>query len=184
MGSVRPSYLIVLVVVILFVVYLKVSNPYREYSTSKYWQSATVESVRDIPDEALKEGNKNGPVLMWAAIGATDPKILYALVERGSSINESDGIFKGTPLTGAAGYSKSPEIISALIKLGAEVDKTVHGGETALMVAARYNSSKGIVSKLIFHGANAQIKNASGQTALDIAKKVKNDIAIRELNGT
>ena len=181
MSNVNPIYLVALLFVVLFVAYLKISNPYREFSTSEFWQNATVHTVIEVPNEALKPGNKNGPVLMWAAIGANDPEILKALVARGAQINEADGIFKGTPLTGAAGYAKNPKMIDVLINLGADVHKTVHVGETALMIAAQLNKNSGIISTLRKHGADLDNKNESGKTALDIAKENKNETAIKEL---
>ena len=181
MSTVNPIYLIALLLVVLFVAYLKISNPYRELGTSEFWQNATLQTVIEIPDEALKPGNKNGPVLMWAAIGATDPEILKDLVARGAQVNEADGIFKGTPLTGAAAYTKYPEMIDTLIDLGADVHKTVHMGETALMIAAQFNKNPGIISTLVKHGAQLDKKNDAEQTALDLAEENKNETAIEEL---
>jgi len=181
MSNIKPIYLIFLIIAILLVIYLKLSNPYREFSTSKYWENASVRSVSKIPQEALKPGNKNGPILMWAAIGANDPDILQALVSKGADINEADGFLKGTPLTGAAGYSKHPEIIDELIRLGADIHKTVHMDETALMIAAQYNHNPGITSALIKHGSKLEAKNKLGLTSLDYAKLKNNEIAIQEL---
>ena len=181
MSSKTPIYLLILVIAIVFFAWHKISNPYRKYSTSDYWQTATVRSVEEIPDEAILEKNKNGPVLMWAAIGGSNPEVLTALVERGADINEGDGIFKGTPLTGAAGYSKNPEMIDRLIELGADINKTVWGGNTALIIAAQYNENPGITAALLRNGATRTRKNSSGKTALDVAKAVGNEIAIREL---
>ncbi len=113
MKSIKPIYLILLVVAILFVALLKITNPYREYGTMNFWQKATIESVTEIPDEALKPGNKNGPVLMWAAMASNNPDIIKALVKRGADVNEADGnIFKGTPLTGAASRASNPEVLN------------------------------------------------------------------------
>jgi ankyrin repeat protein len=179
--NIKPVYLVALALVIVFVAYLKISNPYREFSRSSFWQSATVDTVNEIPQEALEPGNKNGPVLMWAAIGGNDPEILKALVARGAQINEADGIFKGTPLTGAAGYTKNPQMIDALIDLGADIHKTVHNGETALMIAAQYNHNPGIISALLKHGADLDKKSDSGKTALDFARENSNKTAIKEL---
>ncbi len=181
MGSVKPIYIVLLLVVIALAVFIKVNNPYREYSTSQYWESATIESVNQVPDEALALGNKNGPVLMWAAMGSTDPNTIKALVERGADINESDGIFKGTPLTGAAGYSKNPEIIRELVKLGADISKKVHNNETALMVAAQYNHNPGIIEVLVSLGADTNDVNLQGKTALDLAKSSQNTTAQQSL---
>lgn len=177
MQSVNPKYIIVLVVVIALVVTLKVMNPYREYSTNQFWAAATVESVQNVPQEALEKGNKNGSVLMWAAMNTANPAILKALVERGADINEADPLFSGTPLTAAAGYSKYPEIIKELVSLGAEINKTVNNKETALMVAARYNNNAGIIETLVSLGANVNGKNSQGKTALDIAKTDNNKTA-------
>ena len=181
MLSIKSIYLVALAVVILSAVYIKISNPYRGYSTAKFWEDATIESVNEIPVKALQPGNRNGPVLMWAAIGASDTEILKALVDRGSDINESDGIFKGTPLTGAAGYSRYPAIIEELIGLGADINKRVHNDETALMIAAQYNENPGIITTLVKHGAKLDDKNNQGKTALDLAKQNKNKTAIKEL---
>lgn len=181
MSQVKPIYLIALAVVIAFLTFNKLTNPYREYSSSSFWASATLASVAEIPDEALQTGNKNGPVLMWAAIGSQNPKVLGALVDRGAAINESDVFFQGTPLTGAAGYAKNPEILKELVKLGADINKTVHNNETALMIAAQFNQNPQIISTLIDLGSRKNQKNAQGKTALDIAKKHENQIAIAEL---
>ncbi len=183
MTAIKPIYLVALVMAVLIAAYLKFSNPHREFSTSKFWENATVEIVYEIPDDALRPGNKNGPVLMWAAIGASDPDILKALVDRGAQINEADGdIFKGTPLTGAAGYTKNPQIIDTLVNLGADIHKTVNNGETALMIAAQYNQNPGIISTLLKHGARLERKSNSGKTALDLAKQNNNETAINELD--
>ncbi len=171
-----------LVAAIVFVTYIKVSNPYREFSTQKYWQSATIESVNEIPDEALKPGNRNGGVLMWAAIASNNPDILSALVERGADINESDGIFKGTPLTGAASYSTNVEVIDRLIALGADINKKVHNNEDALMIAARQSKTPAIIERLVFHGADVYRRNARGETAYDIARRGKNKVTMRILS--
>ncbi len=179
--QIKPVYLIALVLIVLLAAYIKISNPYREYSTQGFWEQATLESVYEIPDEALKPGNRNGPVLMWAAIGSSNPKVLSALVERGADVNESDGIFKGTPLTGAAGYTKNTEIIDELIRLGADINKKVHNSEDALMIAAQYNSTPGVIERLVYHGAKVSNKNKQGKTALELARKNKNKVAILAL---
>ena len=177
MSSVNPKLLVALVVVIVLAVFIKVSNPNREYSTQEYWESATIDSVYEVPDEALEPGNRNGGVLMWAAMGTKDPEILSNLVKRGSQINEVDGIFKGTPLTGAAGYNSNPAIIDKLIELGADITQKVNNNADALMVAAQFNTNPGIIEKLVFHGADVKRTNSQGKTALDLAIENNNEVA-------
>ncbi len=181
MGSVKPKLLIALVAVLLLAIFIKVSNPYREFSTQEYWRTATIDSVYEIPEEALQPGNRNGGVLMWASMSTNNPEILSVLVNRGADINEADGIFKGTPLTGAAGYSSSPEIIDRLIELGADISQKVNNNEDALMVAAQYNTNHGIIERLVYHGADPTRKNNQNKTALDLAIKNGNDVAVAAL---
>lgn len=142
---------------------------------------STLESVNKVPEEALKSGNKNGPVLMWAAMSASDTVIIKALVSRGAEINEADKIFSGTPLTGAAGYSKYPEILHELVALGTDINKRVNNNETALMIAAQYNENEGIIEELVALGANVNNKNKQGKTALDLAIDNNNTIAEKSL---
>lgn len=181
MRTIKPTYVVALVLVIGLVVVLKLINPHKKYSTQSYWQSATISDVVDVPDAALKPGNKNGSVLMWAAMEVDDPSILRALVARGADVNEHDPIFSGTPLTGAAGYTAHPQVIRELVSLGADVHDRVNNRDTALMVAAMYNINAGIIDELISQGANINDTNSHGDTALDLAKQYKNRRAIDAL---
>lgn len=178
---VKPAYFVALVLVVVLLVTVKVMNPDKKYSAREYWQTATIDSVYEVPEEALEPGNKNGGVLMWAAMATSDPKILSALVERGASINEHDEIFLGTPLTGAAGYSESPKIIKHLISLGADIHERVYGNNTALHIAAMHNLNYGIIEELVAQGANVSDRNHEGKTALDLATKHNNKTAIKAL---
>jgi ankyrin repeat protein len=111
---------------------------------------------------------------MWAAMGAKDPAILKALVDRGADVNESDLIFNGTPVSAAAGKSARPDMITMLVSLGADVNKRVHNGETAAMIAAQYNQTPGIIEALKVAGADMAARNNQGETALDIARLNRN----------
>lgn len=175
MQSIKPIYIIALTLVILFALTLKFLNPYKKYSTRQYWENATVETVKQVPEEALKLGNKHGGVLMWAAMSAPDPEIIRALVNRGADVNEREPMFSGTPLTSAAGYTSNPDIIRELINLGADIQMRVNNGNTALMIAAALNTNVGIIEELVSNGADVNDKNAQGQTALDVAK-INNNI--------
>ena len=178
MKSVNPKLLIVLVLVIVFAGALKLMNPHKKYSTQEFWRTATAADVASIPDEALKVGNKNGGVLMWAATSTPDPAVITSLVDRGADINESDPIFTGTPLTGAAGYGNNPDVLRELVRLGADVHKRVNNAETALMIAAQYNDNPTIIQTLIDLGADVNAKNKQDLTALDLAKLKNNQSAV------
>ena len=182
MKAVNPKLLISLVAVIALAVYLTLSNPHKKYSRQKFWETATVEDVGTIPDAALAPGNKNGPVLMWAATTTRDPKIIAALVARGADVNEADTIFSGTPLSAAAAYNSNPAIIDELVRLGAEVDKVVGSdNKTPLIIAAELNPSPDIARSLIRNGADTAVRDLTGQTALEAAIRSGNRKVARVL---
>ena len=183
MKSVNPKLLYALLGALALAIFLHLSNPYKKYSTRAFWETAPVAAVAGIPEKALKSGNPNGSVLMWAAMGAKDPAILKALVDRGADVNESDSVFSGTPMSAAAGKSTHPEMIAMLVALGADVNKRVHNGETAAMIAAQYNHTPGVIEALKAAGADMAAKDDQGQTALDFAARNGNKVAEQALLG-
>ncbi|MDT8409436.1 MAG: ankyrin repeat domain-containing protein [Wenzhouxiangellaceae bacterium] len=183
MGTVEPKYLIALGVVVALAALIVLGNPDKKYSRKAFWEDASVASVAEVPESALAPGNKNGPVLMWAAMSVDDPRILHALVARGVDVNEHDGIFMGTPLTGVASEGRHPEILSALVDLGADIDVRVHGKQTALMVAAQYNRAPGMATRLLELGLDPDARDASDKTALDYALQKNNQTVIDEIRG-
>lgn len=183
MKSVNPKLLYALVGVVALAIGLKLSNPYKKYSTREFWETATVATVATVPEKVLKPGNPNGGVLMWAAMGAKDPAILKALVYRGADVNESDVIFNGTPVSAAAGKSTRPEMVTMLVSLGADVNKRVYNGETAAMIAAKYNQTPGIIEALKVAGADLATRDDQGETAMDLARLNGNATAEKALLG-
>ena len=183
MKSVNPKLVYALVGALALALFLKLSNPNKKYSTREFWETASVASVAGVPDRALKSGNPNGGVLMWAAMGAKDPAILKALVARGADVNESDLIFSGTPVSAAAGKSAHPEMIAMLLALGADVNKRVHDGQTPAMIAAQYNHTPGVIEALKAGGADMSAKDDEGQTALDFARRSGNPVVEQALLG-
>ena len=181
MSSPNPKLVFALLAVLGLAVYWQVSNPHKKYSRQAYWQAATVSDVAEIPQSALLPGNRNGPVLMWAATASGDPAVIAALVERGADVNESDiGLFSGTPLSAAAGYTKNPAIIDQLVKLGADLDKPVGSQDkTPLIIAAEINTHPGIIERLIALGADTEYRDKTGKTAREQAKFFNNEVAMK-----
>lgn len=175
MKKVNPIFIGALVAAVILVVYVKINNPYREYGTKAFWVTATVEDVQRIPEEALAPGNKNGSVLMWAAMASNNPGVITALVGRGVDVNEPDVFFGGTPLSSAAGSNSNPEIITELINLGAKVNMYVGSNDkTPLIIAAELNPSPEIIEALIVGGADVNYKDLTGRTALEQALRFEN----------
>lgn len=150
------------------------NGPNKKYSSQQFWKTATVEDVQTIPEVALQRGNKNGPVLMWAATATEDPAVITALVRRGADVNEPDtGAFTGTPLSAAAGYNKNPEIIDKLVSLGAKIDMPVGSNDkTPLIIAAEINPEPHIIEALIKNGASTTYQDKMGLTALKSARMI------------
>jgi len=174
MNSINPKLILILVAAVGLLVYVKISNPHQEYSTEGFWESATVDDVYQIPEEALQPDNKNGPVLMWAASVTNDPKIISALLSRGVDVNERDIIFNGTALSAAAYQNTNAEIIDELVRHGAQVNIVLGVlKKSPLLLAAELNNST-VTERLLFHGADPDYKDALGRTAFIQAVKSEN----------
>lgn len=182
MENTNPRLIILLLIVVIGFFVLKILNPHKQYSTQAFWETATLTDVDNIPAEALAAGNDNGPVLMWAATTTQDPAIIDALVARGADINEVDGVFLGTPLSGAASYNGNTQIIDTLLRLGADIDAKLQNNNSILIAAAMYNEHEGIIDHLVERGADLYHTNDSGEDALDMALKLDNQVAINALN--
>ena len=183
MGKIDPKLLLAFAAVVAFALYMQFGNPNKKYTGHAFWRTATVDDVAGVPDAMLLPGNKNAPVLFWAATATNNPKVIEALVQRGADVNESDtGMFSGTPLSGAAGYASNPAIIDELVRLGARIDKKVGSNDkTPLIIAAEINENPGIIERLVAHGADTKYRDATGRTALEQAKRFKNETAIKAL---
>ena len=82
--------------------------------------------------------------------------------------------FRGcTPLFVAAAY-ENLDILSCLVKNGADVNATTNDNCTPLMIASKYNNVNA-VTFLIEHGAKMDLKDKTGQTALHYAVYHNND---------
>ena len=90
-------------------------------------------------------------------------------IKNGADVNaEYDGY--STPLKSAAGQNTDPNVITALIKAGAEVDVRDGEGTTPLMWAAS-NSSPEVITALIEANANVNAQDNEGRTPLIWAVK-------------
>jgi ankyrin repeat protein len=88
-------------------------------------------------------------------------------IEGGEKVNAR--IMGRTPLMMAAESNSDPEVITALINAGADVNETNLSGRTPLLLAIDSNPNPEVIITLINAGANVNAKNAAGKTALFLA---------------
>jgi ankyrin repeat protein len=89
-----------------------------------------------------------------------------------------------TPLTWAALLNPNPDVITALLKDGADVKARGENCVTALILAAGGTQNPEVVSALLKAGADAKVKDKSRKTALDYAQRnanLKGTGALRKL---
>ena len=84
--------------------------------------------------------------------------------------SNAKSIGRTTPLMIAAAYNSSPDVITALIQAGANVNARDENGLTPLMRAAISNSNPEVITAFLSLGADPQLKDNSGKMAIDYAR--------------
>jgi ankyrin repeat protein len=67
----------------------------------------------------------------------------------------------------AAEFNPNPEVITALLKAGADANTKNRFGMTALMYAAKVTKNPEVIITLLKAGADTKVKDRDGNTALD-----------------
>jgi len=94
------------------------------------------------------------------------PQDVWAAINRGADIKASDKDGK-TPLIWAARENQKPEVITALLEAGANLEaRDSYYGKTALMWAARDNPKAEVTTVLLESGADINARDMNGETAL------------------
>ena len=73
-----------------------------------------------------------------------------------------------SPLHGAAGWNKDPEVIVEIIKAGGNVNSGIEFGRTPLHEAGMWNSNSKVIFALIDMGADIFADNNKGENLFDI----------------
>lgn len=90
-----------------------------------------------------------------------------------------------TPLHRAAAFNSNPEIIQALVRLGADINARNKYDWTPLHLAAFKNPNPQVVLVLLDLGADPKARTSDGKTAWDLIQKnpkLKNTPAYWKLN--
>ena len=148
-----------------------------DWSSYDFWQVATVNVVesclRSIPVDATPDFDKTA--LHYAAIEATDPAVVQALVDAGADLEARD-VAGSAPIHYAA-QNQNVEIIKVLIAAGADITATQEGGATPLHLAALH-STPAVMTELMNSGADVHTTDWDGKTAFDYAKRGQTDEAL------
>lgn len=148
-----------------------------DWSTYDFWQVATVNVVESclqtIPVDSTPSFDKTA--LHYAAIEASDPAVVQALVDAGADLEARDSA-GSTPLLYAA-QNQNSAIIKVLIEAGADITATQEGGATPLHLAALH-STPAVMTELMNAGADVFATDWDGKTAFDYAKRGQTDEAL------
>jgi ankyrin repeat protein len=95
------------------------------------------------------------------------PARIQAAIQSGLKI-EARQKDNATPLMIAAGFNSNPQVVSVLLKAGANVNDRARGDVTPLMYAA-FNRNPRMVSALLSAGAKLDVRGTHGETSLMLA---------------
>ena len=102
------------------------------------------------------------------------PEQTQAAIDQGEDVKtqSQEANFGWTPLMFAAAGNPNPEVITVLLKAGADINvrTTAEPGMTARMLAAANNKNPEVIMALLKAGANAKAKDYEGNTAFDYAQ--------------
>ena len=91
-------------------------------------------------------------------------------LEAGAQVNARNE--KGlTPLHVAAGWSRTPPVVTALVKAGADLEARDKDTRTPLHHAARFGKTPAVVKVLLDADADPAAKDKKGRTPFDYAKR-------------
>ena len=105
--------------------------------------------------------------------GNATPESVQAFLDLGASVNAVKGKGQLTPLHLVARHSSNPEVITVLMKGGADVNAKGVGGFTPLHFAALANGTAEIASTLLAAGADVNARLDGGDTPLHMAAMLR-----------
>ncbi|MFO8063751.1 MAG: ankyrin repeat domain-containing protein, partial [Spirochaetia bacterium] len=113
--------------------------------------------------------NGEWPALDEATWDSLNREQLAELLTEDTDVNAKDNFAGMTPLMYAARWNENPDVFTALMEAGAQVDTRARDATTALMQAARSNGNPEVIEILLDAGADVNASNHKGGTSLTYA---------------
>ena len=98
------------------------------------------------------------------------PQQVQTAIDQGEDVNAQEKFLGWTALMYAARFNKNPEVITTLLKAGADVNAKDTDGWTPLMWAAWKNQDLRVITTLLKAGADGKAESNEGKTAFDYAQ--------------
>lgn len=116
--------------------------------------------------------NEEGATLLMLAAGAGHIEMVEMLIRAGANVDATDARGWTALMKGLFNYEQNrgfPDVVSALIAAGADIEHQVSYGTRPLMIAAGYGEA-GVVEVLLAAGADTGALNEGGRTAKTMAE--------------
>lgn len=132
--------------------------------------------------------NEEGATLLMLAAGAGHIEMVEMLIAAGAEVDATDARGWTALMKGLFNYELNrgfPDVVSALIEAGADIEHQVSYGTRPLMIAAGYGEA-GVVEVLLLAGVDVGAVNEGGRNAKTMAEtkdyvEVVNQLHMHEL---
>ena len=117
-------------------------------------------------------GNEEGATLLMLAAGAGQIDMVEVLIAAGAEVDATDARGWTALMKGLFNYEQNrgfPDVVSALIEAGADIEHQVSYGTRPLMIAAGYGEAS-VVEVLLLAGVDVGAVNEGGRNAKTMAE--------------
>lgn len=120
----------------------------------------------------VNSSNEEGATSLMMAAGAGKLEMVEFLIKSGANVNATDSRGWTALMKALFNYELNcgfPDVVSALIEAGADIEHQIGYGTRPLMIAAGYGEAR-VVEVLLAAGADVNAQNEGGRTAKVMAE--------------